>query len=115
MSNALAFGQGADHRGRDQGRDQIMVGPEPAERFGFLDHEGRQHDADLVAVERGPFALGSREVGTATPIRSASGSLAMTRSAPRDLASAIAASSVRGYSGLAMWSGTLGKSPSGVR
>ena len=48
-------------------------------------------------------------------MRSASGSLAMTRSAPRLLASAIAASSVRGYSGLATWSGTLGKSPSGVR
>ena len=35
-----------------------MVGPEPPECFGFLDHEGRQHDADLVAVERGPIALG---------------------------------------------------------
>ena len=57
-ANALAVGQGAGHRGRDQGRDQIMVGPELPPRFGFLDHEGRQHDADLVAVERGPVAVG---------------------------------------------------------
>ena len=53
--------------------------------------------------------------GTPTPIRSASGSLASTRSAPVALASAIAASSVLGFSGLATWPGTLGKSPSGVR
>ena len=53
--------------------------------------------------------------GTPTPMRSASGSLAMTRSAPIFLASAIAASRVRGYSGFATWSGTLGKSPSGLR
>ena len=66
-SNALALGQSADHRSRDQGRDQIMVGPELPECFGFLDHEGRQHDADLVAVERGPFAAGIARGGNRDP------------------------------------------------
>ena len=34
-----------------------MVGPQLSSRLAFLHHERREHDADLIAVERGPLAV----------------------------------------------------------
>ena len=55
-ADPLALGQGPGHLAGDQGRDEVVVRPEPARGLGLLDDERGQQDADLVAVERGPVA-----------------------------------------------------------
>ena len=48
-----------------------MVGPQLPKCFGFLHHEGRDQDADLVAIQDGPFAarVAGPGNGDSNPIR----------------------------------------------
>ena len=109
-------GQGAGHLGRDQGRDQIVVGSEPAQRLGSPSSRtrraGRRSGCRRASSTR-PGDRRWRERRRRCDRRPGRSPGRGRR--PGRRASAIAASSVLGYSGLATWPGTLGKSPSGVR
>ena len=99
-ADSRAVGQGTGHLARYERCDQIVVRASfPLAWYCSITKAESNTPIWLPSrVVQAP--RGSRVTGTPTPMRSASGSLARTKSAPIFLASPIAASSVRGYSGL---------------
>ncbi len=112
--HAVTVGDAANQFRGDERFDDVMFGRERAGRLAAAQQEIGQNRAELIAGKRRPRGVLVQRFphGAAEPVAIGIGGQNQFGAGP--FARSIMTSNTAGFSGLATWLGTLGKSPSGA-